>query len=49
VCSIAEAITGIKNLTGIERKTTQVRAFMHRHGFKYRKLAAIPGKAKTIS
>ena len=44
VCSICEAIERIKALTGIERKPTQVRMFMHRHGFKYRKLSAIPGK-----
>jgi transposase len=44
VGSIAQAIDRIKSLTGIERKPTQVRNFMHRHGFKYRKLGAIPGK-----
>jgi transposase len=44
VCSIAHAITRIKKLTGIERKPAQVRAFMRRHGFKYRKLVSIPGK-----
>jgi transposase len=44
VCNIAEAISRIKELTGIERKPTQVRAFLRRHGFKYRKLASIPGK-----
>jgi transposase len=47
VCSIAEAVSRIKDLTGIERKPTQVRAFMRRHGFSCRKLAAIPGKADT--
>jgi transposase len=47
VCTIAHAIKRIKTLTGIERKPTQVRAFMHRHGFKYRKLMAIPGKLDT--
>jgi transposase len=47
VCSISAAISRIKELTGIERKPTQVRAFLHRHGFQYRKLAAIPGKADT--
>jgi transposase len=45
VCSIAEAVSRIADLTGIERKPTQVSAFMRRHGFSYRKLAAIPGKA----
>jgi transposase len=44
VCSISEAIARIKEITGIERKPTQVRSFMHRHGFKYRKMGSIPGK-----
>ncbi|MDR2027121.1 MAG: helix-turn-helix domain-containing protein [Prevotellaceae bacterium] len=44
VCTVKQAIQRIKDLTGIERKPTQVRAFMHRHGFKYRKLSPIPGK-----
>ena len=44
VYSIAHAISRIKKLTGIERKPTQVRAFMSRNGFSYRKLASVPGK-----
>ena len=44
VCSIAEAISRIKELTGIERKPTQVRMFLKKHGFKCRKMASIPGK-----
>ncbi|MDR2764505.1 MAG: winged helix-turn-helix domain-containing protein [Tannerella sp.] len=44
VCSIAQAITSIRELTGIERKPTQVRGFMHKYGFNYRKLASVPGK-----
>jgi transposase len=47
VCSISQAISRIRELTGIERKPTQVRAFMRRHGFKYRKLGSIPGKVNT--
>jgi transposase len=47
VCSISEAIARIKELTGIERKPTKVRQFMRRHGFKYRKMASIPGKMDT--
>jgi transposase len=47
VCTIAEAISRIKELTGIERKPAQVRAFLHRHGFKYRKLSCVPGKVNT--
>lgn len=45
VCSISQAISRIKELTGIERKPAQVGAFLHRHGFNYRKMAAIPGKS----
>jgi transposase len=44
VCSISEACIRIEELTGIERKPTQVRMFMRRHGFKYRKMSAVPGK-----
>ncbi|MDR1348815.1 MAG: winged helix-turn-helix domain-containing protein [Prevotellaceae bacterium] len=44
---MAEAISRIKELTGIERKPTQVRTFLHKHGFKYRKLSSTPGKADT--
>ncbi|MDR1346191.1 MAG: hypothetical protein LBK03_05780 [Bacteroidales bacterium] len=47
VRSIAGAISSIKKLTGNERKSIQGRAFLHRHGLKYRKLASIPGKADT--
>ena len=44
VCSINQAILRIEELTGIRRKPTQVRAFLHKHGFKYRKMGSIPGK-----
>lgn len=44
VCSINQAVSRIKDLTGIERKPTQVRNFLLRHGFQYRKMSAIPGK-----
>lgn len=47
VCSISQAICRIKALTGIERKPTQVRKFMHKHGFKYRKMAPIPAKVNV--
>jgi transposase len=43
-CSVSQAISRIKQLAGIERKPTQVRVFLSRHGFKYRKLSPIPGK-----
>jgi len=42
--STKEAAQIIKEHTGIERKLTQVREFMKRMGFQYRKVAAIPGK-----
>lgn len=42
--STKEAALIIKEHTGIERKLTQVREFMKRMGFEYRKVAAIPGK-----
>ncbi len=42
--STKEAAQVIKEHTGIERKLTQVREFMKRMGFQYRKVAAIPGK-----
>lgn len=44
VCTITQAISRIKDLTGIERKPTQVRHFLRRHAFGYRKLSSIPGK-----
>ncbi len=45
VYSISQAMSRIKALTGIERKPTQIRMFMKKHGFRYRKMSAIPGKA----
>lgn len=47
VRSIEHAALRIKELTGIEKKRTQTRAFLVKHGFKYRKLAPIPGKLNT--
>lgn len=35
----------IKALTGLERKPTQVRNWMHKAGMRYRKTAQIPSKA----
>lgn len=43
----AEAQAEIKRLTGIQRSPTQVRAFMHRLGMRYRKTGYVPGKAAT--
>jgi transposase len=44
----AEALNAIKDLTGIERSPTQIRAFMKRLGLKYLKVVYVPGgKAAT--
>ena len=43
--STKEALKVILDRTGIKRGITQVRDFLKRNGFKYRKTAAIPGKA----
>lgn len=45
VQSIKEAVLRIKEVTGIIRKPTQVRAFLLKHGYRYRKMGQIPGKA----
>lgn len=44
--STKEAARTIKELTGVERKLTQVREFMQSIGLEYRKVAAIPGKVQ---
>jgi hypothetical protein len=46
--TIAEAVCRIEKLTGIRRGPTQVRKFMSRNGFRYRKLGQIPAKADTV-
>ena len=43
----SEAAVRIEELTGIKRKPTQVKAFLRRHKYKYRKVGHIPGKACT--
>jgi transposase len=43
--SVAEAQARIKRLTGVERSPSQIRAFVHRLGMKFRKVAAVPSKA----
>ena len=45
VQSINEAVLRIEEVTGIIRKPTQVRAFLLKHGYRYRKMGQIPGKA----
>ena len=43
--STKEALKVILDKTGIKRGITQVRVFLKRNGFSYRKTASIPGKA----
>jgi hypothetical protein len=45
--SIGEAAAKIKELTGIERKETQVRKFLKDLGFRHLKVGAVPAKALT--
>ena len=45
--SIDEARLKIKELTGIERSNTRVRAFMKRHQFRFLKTGHIPAKVNT--
>lgn len=45
VHTINQARSVIKELTGLERSPTQVRAWMKRHGLSYRKTGQIPAKA----
>jgi transposase len=42
---ITEAISCIEKLTGIKRGITQVKSFMKRLGFRYRKMGHVPAKA----
>jgi transposase len=45
--SICEAAAKIKELTGIERKETQVRKFLKGMGFRHLKVGEVPAKALT--
>lgn len=45
--SINQAIEVIKNLTNLERSPSSVKAWMKRHGLRYRKTGQIPAKADT--
>jgi transposase len=47
--SVVEACTRIRELTGIERKPTQVRKFLHSLGLQPRKVGAIPAKADPLA
>ena len=46
-CSISEAASKIKELTGIERKETQVRKFLKSIGFRCLQVGVVPAKAIT--
>jgi len=43
--TLTQAKTDIYKLTGVDRSLTQIRAWMQRHGFRYRKTGQIPAKA----
>jgi hypothetical protein len=45
--SISEAAAKIKELTGIERKETQVRKFLKSNGFRCLQVGVVPAKAMT--
>jgi len=45
VQSVNQAVEVIEQLTGIKRCPTQIRQFLLRHGYKWRKMGQIPGKA----
>jgi transposase len=47
VQSINQAVAVIEELTGIKRSPTQVRQFLLRHDYKWRKMGQIPGKANV--
>lgn len=42
--SAAEAAERIERITGVKRKLTQVKGFLTKNGFKYRKAGHVPGK-----
>ena len=45
--TISEAAAKINELTGIKRGMTQIRNFLKKCGFKFRKVGAIPAKAAS--
>ena len=47
VQSVNQAVATIEALTGIKRSPTQVRNFLLRHDYKWRKMGKISGKANT--
>jgi transposase len=47
VQSVNQAVVVIEDLTGIKRCPTQIRQFLIRHDYKWRKMGQIPGKANV--
>ena len=45
VRSVKEACARIKEVCGVERKPTRVRYFLKSHGYRFRKMGQVPGKA----
>jgi transposase len=45
---VAQAADRIAQLTGVRRKDTRVRTFMHQLGLAPRRLSPIPGKADPL-
>ena len=45
VRSVKEASVRIKEICGVERKPTQTRHFLKAHGYSFRKMGSVPGKA----
>lgn len=48
VRSVKEACARIREICGVERKQTQVRHFLKSHGYKFRKMGQVPGKADPV-
>ncbi len=49
VRSVKEACARIKEICGVERKQTRTRHFLKSHGYRFRKMGAVPGKANPAS
>lgn len=45
--TVNEAIVRIREVCGVERKPTQVRHFLKSHGYRFRKMGQVPGRADT--
>ena len=49
VHSVKEACDRIKGICGVERKPTRIRHFLKSHGYRFRKMGTVPGKAAPVS